>query len=95
MRQAILAALAALAMAGPAVAASTGQHVVAGVEGDDMLKLRAGPGLGFAIIAGLPNGTTVQVHDCQQVGSTQWCNVSLRQARELRGYVSGTYLRKK
>ena len=60
-----------------------------------MLKLRAGPGLGYNVIVGLPNGTVVRVHSCEQVGGTSWCSVSLQRARGLKGYVSGTYLRKK
>ncbi|MEP4805797.1 MAG: hypothetical protein ABJZ69_15415, partial [Hyphomicrobiales bacterium] len=40
-----------------ATAASPGQYEVFGVEDGDMLKLRAGPGIGFNVIVGLPNGT--------------------------------------
>ncbi|WP_367180566.1 SH3 domain-containing protein [uncultured Ruegeria sp.] len=59
-----------------------------------MLKLRAGPGIGFNVIAGLPNGTALRVHSCEQTGSTRWCRVSLQRARGLKGYVSWAYLRK-
>jgi uncharacterized protein YraI len=73
--------------------ADTGRFsMVAGVEADDMLKLRAGPGVGYRIIVGLPNGTVLRVYDCQQTGSTRWCKVAMKQARGLTGYVNATYL---
>lgn len=97
MRQAILAGLTAAAIwAMPAAGlAESGYYEVAGVEADDMLKLRAGPGVGFRLILGLPNGTVVRVYSCEQTGSTRWCKVSLKQARGLGGYVSGAYLKER
>ncbi|WP_425043347.1 SH3 domain-containing protein [Primorskyibacter sp. S87] len=77
----------------PANANSGQYYEVVGVEGDDMLKLRAGPGTGYRIIVGLPNGTVLRLHDCQQIGSTEWCKVSLKEARSLTGYVSWHYLK--
>ncbi|MGR3802623.1 SH3 domain-containing protein [Marinibacterium profundimaris] len=95
MRRAILVALAAATLGtGPAGAASMGQYEVFGVDDDDMLKMREGPGTGYVVIVGLPNGTVLQVHDCQQSGATNWCRVSLDRARRLKGYVSLAYLRK-
>ena len=99
MRRAIIAAIAAgvlsVAMGTePATAASLGKFEVTGVEGEDMLKMRAGPGTGYLVIVGLPNGTVLRVHDCEQTGSTRWCRVSMDRARSLKGYVSWTYLRK-
>lgn len=92
----LLAVLAGAALASePAVANSPGRHEVFGVEGDDMLKLRAGPGVGYVVVAGFPNGTILRVHSCQQTGGTRWCSVSMEQARGLRGYVSAAYLRRK
>ncbi len=76
------------------MAASLGRYVVFGVEGEDMLKMRAGPGTGYNVIVGLPNGTVLRVHSCEQTGSTRWCSVSLDRARSLRGYVSWAYLKK-
>lgn len=78
----------------PAVSASLGRYEVFGVEGDDMLKMRAGPGIGYNVIVGLPNGTVLRVDSCQQTGGTRWCSVSLERARGLKGYVSWAYLRK-
>lgn len=100
MRRAIFFALAAYVFgavlgANPATAGTFGRYEVAGVEGDDLLKMRAGPGLGYVVILGFPNGTILHVQSCQRIGGTRWCSVSLDRARDLRGYVSGTYLRKK
>lgn len=78
----------------PVQAAPLGRYEVHGVKGDDMLKMRAGPGTGYSVIVGLPNGTVVQVHRCEQTGGTRWCQVSLERARSLKGYVSWAYLRK-
>ncbi|PFG64858.1 SH3 domain-containing protein [Thioclava sp. ES.031] len=72
-----------------------GTYEVAGVKGQDMLKLRAGPGTGYKVILGLPNGAIVHVRSCERSGNTRWCNVSLDAARNLRGYVSESYLREK
>ena len=99
MRMVNLIALVALVLgsalgADPATAASTGRYEVSGVEGDDMLKMRAGPGIGYIVIVGLPNGTALRVHSCQQTGGTRWCKVSLERARGLKGFVSWAYLRK-
>lgn len=77
----------------PVNAGPSGVYEVSGVEKDDMLKMRAGPGTGYKIILGLPNGTVLRVHDCDQTGSTRWCEVSLKNARSLKGFVSWGYLR--
>lgn len=70
-----------------------GFYEVVGVEDDDMLKMRAGPGTGYQIVLGLPNGTVLRLHECDQTGSTRWCKVSLKQSRKLKGYVSWAYLK--
>ncbi|WP_417676835.1 SH3 domain-containing protein [Pseudodonghicola sp.] len=100
MRGTVLLTLAAAMLtvvlgAAPAAAAWRDRYEVYGVETDDMLKMRAGPGTGYNVILGLPNGTVLRIHSCQQTGGTRWCNVSLDQARGLKGYVSWAYLRKK
>ena len=95
MRKAVFAALAAAALwAFPAaVFAETGLYKVVGVEDDDLLKMRAGPGVGYRVIVGLPNGTVLRVQNCEQTGSTRWCRVTMKQASGLKGYVSWTYLK--
>ncbi|SNS47771.1 SH3 domain-containing protein [Tropicimonas sediminicola] len=79
--------------AAPAMAATTVE--VSGLDGEEMLKLRSGPGTGYRIIVGLPNGTVLRNHGCDRIGGTPWCKVSLREARSLQGYVSGHYLKQK
>ncbi|MEB8388304.1 SH3 domain-containing protein [Rhodobacteraceae bacterium KMM 6894] len=98
MRKAIFATLVTLAMCAlpgcdAARSGPSGDYEVVGVEAGDMLKLRAGPGTGFSIIAGVPNGSIVRVQSCERTGGTRWCKVSLREARGLAGYVSWAYLR--
>ncbi len=98
MRRAIIVALAATVLAvtpgvEPAQARSDGYYEVFGVDGDDMLKMRAGPGIGYRVIVGLPNGTVLRIHSCEQTGGTRWCKATLKQARGLKGYVSWAYLR--
>ncbi|MEP3332181.1 SH3 domain-containing protein [Sedimentitalea sp.] len=97
MRRAVIAALAATVLGSIAMqadAGETGLHEVIGVEDDDMLKMRAGPGTGYKILLGLPNGTVVRLHGCDQTGSTRWCKISLKQSRGVKGYVSWAYLQK-
>lgn len=92
IRHLAAALLAALYIAQPAEALER-RVVVTGLEGEDMLKLRAGPGTGFRVIVGLPEGTVLINRGCERVGGTPWCDVALAEARRLRGYVSGHYLK--
>ena len=69
------------------------RYEVAGVEEGDMLKLRGGPGTGYEVKAGLPNGTVVVARECERLGAVRWCEVAVEDARGLEGYVSQTYLR--
>lgn len=99
MNKVIFAAVTVMALAvtfgaAPAQAEPRGYYEVTGVEADDMLKMRAGPGVGFNVVVGLPNGTELWVQSCERSGNTSWCKVSLKQARGLKGYVSSAYLRK-
>jgi uncharacterized protein YraI len=99
MRQIILtvllmAGIGPLFATSPAHAGAMGRYVVSGVGEDDMLRMRAGPGTGYDVIVGLPDGTVLRVDSCQQTGGTRWCSVALDRARGLRGYVSWAYLRK-
>ncbi|PLL11355.1 SH3 domain-containing protein [Tabrizicola sp. TH137] len=71
----------------------TGDRVVVDRAGpDELLKLRAGPGLGFKVIAGLPDGTELIRRDCVTEVGQLWCRVSLADAPSLTGYVSADYL---
>ncbi|KFE36157.1 hypothetical protein DW2_05990 [Thioclava atlantica] len=88
--------LAAILFATPTLADSwRGTYEVHGVKGEDMLKMREGPGTGYKVIVGLPNGTALEVQSCQRIGNTRWCKATLQRARGLRGYVSESYLREK
>lgn len=100
MRRPLLFVLMAIALATvvrvePAAADWRSLFVVFGVQGEDMLKMRAGPGTGYVVIVGLPNAAVVHVESCQLIGGTRWCKVALDQARTLKGYVSSSYLREK
>lgn len=59
---------------------------------DELLKLRAGPGLDFGVVLGLPEGTRLNRHDCVTEVGQLWCNVSLEAAPRITGFVSADYL---
>jgi uncharacterized protein YraI len=67
------------------------QPVVTGA-GSDLLKLRAGPGLNYRIIMGLPDGTPLNIQSCVTELGQRWCRVSLAQSPRVTGYVSADYL---
>lgn len=83
----VLLALALLSGCG-----STGRAVVQGAGPDDLLKLRAGPGLGYSVIMGLPDGTSLIRRDCVTELGQRWCRVALSDAPRITGYVSADYL---
>lgn len=66
--------------------------LVKGAGPDDLLKLRSGPGLGFNVILGLPDGTSLTRGDCVTEVGQLWCRVSLTAAPQIKGYVSADYL---
>lgn len=94
MRQPLLPVLAlTLLLAGCAPPPVLGERTtVTGVGADDFLRLRAGPGLGFRVIAGLPDGAALVRRDCVTEAFQLWCRVSLAEAPGLSGYVSADYL---
>lgn len=51
------------------------------------VNLRSGPGIGYARMATVPQGSMVYVHSC--VPSNSWCNVSYG---NLSGWASGRYM---
>ena len=65
---------------------------VEGTGPDELLKLRAGPGLGYNIIIGLPDGTSLNRRNCVTEVGQLWCQVSLTAAPQITGYVSADYL---
>ena len=89
MRRAYATLAALLIAAGCAMSTGT---VVSGAGPDDLLKLRAGPGLGYKILLGLPDGTRLTRHDCVTEVGQLWCRVSLPNNPAVSGYVSADYL---
>ena len=65
---------------------------VEGTGQGELLKLRAGPGLGYSVILGLPDGTALNRRDCVTEVGQRWCRVSLTAASRITGYVSADYL---
>ncbi|MEC7762842.1 MAG: SH3 domain-containing protein [Pseudomonadota bacterium] len=65
---------------------------VQNVGTDDLLKLRAGPGLGYRVVLGLPDGTRLIRRNCVTEVGQLWCQVSLADAPGVRGYVAADYL---
>lgn len=70
----------------------SGRTVVKGAGADELLKLRAGPGLGFRVVLGLPDGTALNRGPCVTELGQLWCKVSLAAAPKVSGYVSADYL---
>jgi uncharacterized protein YraI len=71
----------------------TGSRTVVERAGpDDLLKLRAGPGLGYKVRLGLPDGTELIRRDCVTEVGQLWCRVSLADAPGVTGFVSADYL---
>jgi uncharacterized protein YraI len=66
--------------------------VVEGAGPTELLKMRAGPGLGYKVVLGLPDGTLLTRRDCVTEVGQLWCRVSLAAAPSVSGYVSADYL---
>jgi uncharacterized protein YraI len=73
-------------------ASGAGSRAVVGGAGNELLKLRAGPGLGYRIILGLPDGTALTRHHCVTEVGQLWCRVSLVDGPGVTGWVSADYL---
>lgn len=82
----------AVAMLAACVGVTGNRAVVEGVGPDDLLKLRAGPGLAFSVIVGLPDGTSLIRRGCVVEMGQSWCRVALANAPAVSGYVSEDYL---
>lgn len=92
MRFITLPVLLSLTVLANCAALSSGRTVVKGAGPDDLLKLRAGPGLGYKVIVGLPDGTALTRHGCVTEVGQLWCQVTLTASPHLKGYVSADYL---
>ncbi|WP_305971004.1 MULTISPECIES: SH3 domain-containing protein [unclassified Mameliella] len=82
----------ALLLAASCSAVTGGRTVVKGAGPDELLKLRYGPGLGYKVKLGLPDGTELVRRDCVTEMGQLWCRVSLADAPAVTGYVSADYL---
>ncbi|SDE37694.1 SH3 domain-containing protein [Limimaricola pyoseonensis] len=91
MRHPAIAAILTLALVS-GCGASASRTMVEGAGPDELLKLRAGPGLGHAVILGLPDGTRLLRRDCVTEAGQLWCRVALADAPGVTGYVSEDYL---
>lgn len=58
----------------------------------ELLKLRGGPGLGYNVILGLPDGTVDLRRGCTTEVGELWCRVSLAAAPSMTGFVAARYL---
>lgn len=92
MSRTIFTGLLALCLAAGCSAGLGARAVVKGAGPDELLKLRYGPGLGYQVKLGLPDGTELTRHDCVTEMGQLWCRVSLARAPSISGYVSADYL---
>lgn len=92
MRYIALPALLAILSIASCAEISNGRAVVKGAGPDDLLKLRAGPGLGYKVIVGLPDGTQLTRHGCVTEVGQLWCHVTLTASPDTKGYVSADYI---
>lgn len=92
MNRIALNALLTLVLVAGCSGVTGGRTVVEGAGPEELLKLRGGPGLGFRVILGLPDGTELIRRDCVTEMGQLWCRVSLRNAPQVTGYVSADYL---
>lgn len=89
MRTHFAVLLASLIASGCAIGSGA---VVKGAGPDDLLKLRAGPGLNHKIIMGLPDGTHLTRQNCVTQNGRVWCRVFVTDRPGVSGYVSAEYL---
>lgn len=92
MRHTTFPVLLALMLVASCAEMTSGRAVVKGTGPDELLKLRAGPGLGYKVVLGLPDGTALTRRDCVTELGQLWCRVSLAAAPGITGYVSADYL---
>lgn len=92
MRRIPLISLLALGLLAGCVATGGSRSVVEGAGPDELLKLRAGPGLQFSVILGLPDGTRLLRRGCVTELGQRWCEVALAEAPSISGYVAEDYL---
>ncbi|MGL4413098.1 SH3 domain-containing protein [Roseinatronobacter monicus] len=92
MRHIVLPALLIVLFVSGCAGGGISDRAVVKGAGAELLKLRAGPGLGYNIILGLPDGTVVSQRNCVTEVGQRWCRVALHAAPSVTGYVSADYL---
>ncbi len=92
MRSIAFPAFLALMLVASCAEGTAGRTLVKGAGPDDLLKLRAGPGLGYKVILGLPDGTALTRGSCVTEVGQRWCQVALTSTPHIKGYVSADYL---
>lgn len=94
MRNATARSLILLLLTGlAACSGGTSSRVTVGNLGnEEFLRLRAGPGLGYAVVLGVPEGTALIRQDCTTELGQLWCRVALAEARNVTGHVAADYL---
>ena len=92
MRHTAISVLLALMLVASCDISRAGPTVVTNTGSEEFLNLRAGPGLGFGVILGLPEGTPLTRRSCVTEFGQLWCQVSLNAAPQITGYVSADYL---
>lgn len=92
MRLSVVPVLLSMMVIAGCVAATGGSAIVENAGPEELLKLRAGPGLGYRVILGLPDGTPLRRQSCVTELGQLWCQVSLAAAPGITGYVSADYL---
>ena len=58
----------------------------------DALNLRSKPSAKASVVVGLLSGTLLRNHGCKMQGGQRWCQVSMRNDPNRRGWVAGRYL---
>lgn len=92
MRKVTIPLILALMLIAGCQVPTSGGAIVTGTGDEEFLKLRAGPGLGFKTLLGLPDGTLLTRRACITEVGQLWCKVSLADAPEITGFVAADYL---
>ena len=67
-------------------------ETVTGVPENDVLNVRAGPGVNYQIVGVLGNGSQVRNLGCQMQGNARWCEIEMQTDMRERGWVNARYL---
>ena len=92
MRYLTLPVLLALTFLDNCARMSSGRTVVMGVGPGEFLKMRAGPGLGYKGIVGLPDGTPFARGACVTELGQLWCEVLLSDSLRIKRFAFADYL---